>query len=299
MTDVGASLERGAEAPPRRPDGWLAPGPAPRGRVPGAPDVRDDEDLSYLLGDWRIFQKKRGHRWSVDDLVTAWMARTCGGAPVHHVDLGCGIGSVLLMMAWSFPGLRSVGVEAQDVSASMARRSIRWNGCEDRVEVVHRDLRELRAGDIPWLADVVTGTPPYFPIGTAAVSPRVQRGPCRMELRGSVVDYVRAASAVVVPQGAVYVCDSALYDGRTQEAALANGLRVTKQLDVEPQRGKALLFCVYELRSCNDERPFARHRLSVRDGELFTPAYNALKRDMGLPGYGVVAPHAVVDMEVE
>lgn len=276
---------------PRRPAGWVVPGPSPRGPVDGSPEPGPDEDLSFLLGDWRIFQKKRGHRWSVDDLVTAWMARTYCGMPAYHVDLGCGIGSVLLMMAWSFPSLQSRGVEAQDVSVAMAGRSIRWNGCDDRVAVMHRDLREVSSPAFDWKPDVVTGTPPYFPVGTAAVSPRVQRGPCRMELRGSVVDYVEAAARLMPPHGVLYLCDSALYDGRTQRAAAGVGLRLTRQLDVEPQRGKALLFCVYEFRSVQDERPLRRHRLCVRDGDLFTPQYNALKRDMGLPGYGVVAEH--------
>lgn len=47
-----------------RPPGWTAPGPqpaGPQGRADLAPVP--EEDLSYLTGDWRIFQLKRGHRW--------------------------------------------------------------------------------------------------------------------------------------------------------------------------------------------------------------------------------------------
>lgn len=36
------------------------------------------------------------------------------GRPVsHYCDLGCGIGSVLMLVAWGLPGARAVGVEAQ------------------------------------------------------------------------------------------------------------------------------------------------------------------------------------------
>lgn len=47
----------------KRPAGWVAPGPRPAGQqndpslIPG-----HDEDLSFLTGDWRIFQLKQGHR---------------------------------------------------------------------------------------------------------------------------------------------------------------------------------------------------------------------------------------------
>jgi hypothetical protein len=37
-----------------------------------------------------------GHRWSLDDLVTAWVATRVVAAtpPARFVDLGCGIGTV-------------------------------------------------------------------------------------------------------------------------------------------------------------------------------------------------------------
>src|SRR5262245_51049149 len=99
----------------RRPAGWVAPGPRPAGpgdRTDAWPAA--DEDLCYLCGDWRIFQKLRGHRWSVDDLATAWFGcESVRDRPVRAaLDLGCGSGSALLMVAWRFESPRVVGVEA-------------------------------------------------------------------------------------------------------------------------------------------------------------------------------------------
>src|SRR5450631_871636 len=111
--------------PPRRPIGWLAPGPQPRG-ANGRPELDPDadEDLSYLSGDWRLFQKRQGHRWSLDDLVTAWIATR--DIPVtfaeNALDLGCGLGSVLLMVAWKLPIADVTGIEAQADRAALGRR---------------------------------------------------------------------------------------------------------------------------------------------------------------------------------
>src|SRR5690606_4232492 len=99
----------GIVRPARRPPGFIAPGPTPAG--PGDDPALwpgPGEDLCYLTGDWRIFQKLVGHRWSMDDLVTAWYALT--HAPPHATttfDMGCGVGSVLMMVAWGLPQLRS------------------------------------------------------------------------------------------------------------------------------------------------------------------------------------------------
>jgi tRNA1Val (adenine37-N6)-methyltransferase len=62
------------------------------------------EELCSLLGHWRIFQRVGGHRWSTDDLVTAWVAgrawreaHPAGTAPARCLDLGCGIGRLIFL----------------------------------------------------------------------------------------------------------------------------------------------------------------------------------------------------------
>jgi tRNA1Val (adenine37-N6)-methyltransferase len=290
---------------PHRPSGWVAPGPAPRGpQWPEAPVAAEDEDLSYLLGDWRIFQKKRGHRWSIDDLVTAWCAVAWGpGAPARHIDLGCGIGTVLMMVAWHYPDVRSIGVEAQEVSHDLATRSIPWNGCEDRVQVARADLREWVAPPEFVGVPLMTGTPPYFDPAASRASQRVQCAPCRIELRGTVYDYCAAAARWLAPTGDFFVCDAALAGDRGYRAAEEAGLQVVRRLDVVPKVGRAPLFRVFHMRRANQgavatDAEALVSTLVVRDSEdRFTPAYNALKRDMGLPWFGEASRHVLDDGE--
>jgi hypothetical protein len=46
---------------------------SPRSRVPvGTTECHITLDI--LAGDWRIFQLRTGHRFSADDLLTAWTA---------------------------------------------------------------------------------------------------------------------------------------------------------------------------------------------------------------------------------
>ena len=50
---------------------WAKPGPVPRGaRAPVT--VPADETFDAISGHFRIFQLRRGHRFSTDDLLTAW-----------------------------------------------------------------------------------------------------------------------------------------------------------------------------------------------------------------------------------
>ncbi|CAN92476.1 hypothetical protein sce2317 [Sorangium cellulosum So ce56] len=287
--DVQPSLapRGGVVRPARRPPGWVAPGPRPA--TPDRPEVwpGPGEDLCYLSGDFRILQRLDGHRWSADDLVTAWFAaeRVAHAPPRRTVDLGCGIGTVLLFTAWRFPDARCAGVEAQEVSASMARRSVAWNGVDARGEVRWGDLRDPAVLDGLAPAELVTGTPPYLPVGTGIESARLQCGPCRFEHRGGVEDYCVAAARLLAPGAPFVACAAARQRPRVEAAAAAAGLALEAWRDVVPKEGKAALFSVYALRraeavaSCHDEPPLV---LRGRNGR-FTEEFDALRRTMGMP----------------
>jgi len=269
----------GIVRPARRPPGWLAPGPAPR--TPAREEVwpQAGEDLCYLAGDWRILQQTRGHRFSLDDLVTAHFATTVA-RPRQLLDLGCGIGSVLLFLAWRFPRARCLGVEAQPVSAGMARRSVAWNGAEDRCEVRLGDFRETA---IEGTFDLITGTPPYFPRGTGVESDSVQKGPCRFEHRGGVEDYCRTAAPLLNPGAPFVGCAPTAQSERVRDGARAAGLSIERWRDVIPRAGKAPLFSVFVMR----REPVAmvvQAALVVRDARSRrTDEFVALRAAMGMP----------------
>lgn len=280
-------LERGIVRRPRHPAGWVPPGPPPAGpgeRADGWPAA--DEDLCFICGRWRIFQKLRGHRYSLDDLVTAWFAlEACAGHEVRAaLDAGCGSGSVLLMVAWRLPAARVIGVEAQQVSAGLARRSIAWNGVADRCEVRVGDLRDeelLREGES---FDLVTGTPPYIPLGRGVVSERVQRGPACFELRGGIEDYAALAGRALAPSGRFAVCHSDAT--RTRRAAVAAGLVVVAERPVVPREGRAPLFSVFAMARAGAvaEAQMPGPPVVVRDAAgQWTSGFRALRQAMGMP----------------
>jgi len=276
----------------RRPVGWTAPGPRPplADAAPGDGTAIDpslwpsaDEDLCWLAGDFRILQRLDGHRWSLDDLVTAWVASRLVEKPARIVDLGCGIGTVLLFLTWRFPSAQLVGVEAQAESAALARRSLVWNAVTDRVEVRSGDLREPSSvADGPF--DLVTGTPPYFPPGTGVESSRPQCAPCRFEHRGGIEDYVQASARLLAPGARAVLCQGASQTHRVAPAAEQAGLAIETQLDVVPRAGKAVLLSIFTLARRELATPTVRQSLVVRerDGQ-WTEDFRRVRLDMGMP----------------
>ena len=274
--------------PARRPHAWTPPGPPPAAPI-GRPEVwpGPEEDLCYLSGDWRILQRIGGHRWSLDDLVTAWFAADllASAPPARIADLGCGIGAVLLLLAWCFPQARCAGVEAQASSAALARRSLGWNGVEDRCVVRVGDLRDPACFPEGAVYDLVTGTPPYLPPGTAVEPRRPQQAACHIETRGGIEEYCRAAVRLMPPGGLFAACHAAPQADRAAAAAARAGLGVERVVEVIPRSGKAALFSVYAMRHATEiDSPAAASRLVVRDASgQWTEEFRALRRRMGMP----------------
>lgn len=263
----------------RRPAGWVPGGPLPVGESSGAA-AAGDEDVCYLTGEWRLFQKLRGHRWSLDDLITAHFAAEQVSAPAECLDLGCGIGSVLLMIAWRFPRARCTGIEAQAVSAALARKSIAWNGAGARVTLIEGDLRQAPLE--PKFA-LVTGTPPYFPLGTGTPSDRLQAGPCRFEHRGGVEAYCEAAARALGDDGTFVFCESANQLPRVTAALEASGLQLARWRPIVPREGKAPLVSVFAARR-TAAGPQQLEPLVVRDpGGQWTAPFLAVRAAMGMP----------------
>lgn len=212
--------------------GWTRPGPVPPGGVP----VEDGETLDFLCGHWRIFQYERGHRYSTDDVMCAFYASSWAPRVDRYCDLGSGIGSVAFSVAWRLPGARVVTIEAQEISLALAKKSARHNGVEDRFTLLHGDLRDdvvleaaVAAGG-PF--DLVTGSPPYWPVGTALAAAHPQAVPARLEVRGDVSDYAKSARRILAPGGMFCCVHQASQDARVRQALDDAGLVLLRKRDV-------------------------------------------------------------------
>lgn len=116
---------------------------------------------------------------------------------------------------------QSIGVEAQAQSATMALRSVQELPDDaPPIQILHQDLREV---DVP-KADLITGSPPYFPIGTGVPSPDPQRFACRFETRGGVEAYCEAAARLLQPEGLFTLVFIAREAERVSAAAAQAGL---------------------------------------------------------------------------
>ena len=84
------------------------------------PPPEAGESLDQLTQDWWVYQLKREHRFSTDDVVTAWTAGTARPDARALVDIGAGIGSVGHMtLHFMGPEAKSIFVDARGQSSPL------------------------------------------------------------------------------------------------------------------------------------------------------------------------------------
>lgn len=243
-----------------------------------------EQTVDRLIGTWSVVQLAKGHRFSTDDLVTAWRGSLARPDAQRLLDLGSGVGSVGLSTLYRMsPTATLTTIEAQSISTALSRQTVALNGLERRVTVLDGDLRDPAVLPADARFDLITGSPPYIPLGTGLLSPHPQRAACRIELRGSVFDYCEAAKRWLAPGGR-FAFVMLASDPRTEQAPAEAGLGVVERWDYvfganrEPH--VATLVCGHAEEDL-PERSTGRLVIRGPDGE-WTPEYQAFRSDMGV-----------------
>lgn len=203
-----------------------------------------------LVGPYKILQRRKGHRYSTDDLLVGWYARCHVRSPKRALDLGSGVGTVATILAWNFPDTSIVTVEAQPESLSLARQSIESNRLTSRVDLRLGDLRDPTVFAADERFDLITSSPPYFDV-TSGVLPRdPQKLACRFETRGSIVDYCKTAAERLTEGGRFFTVFPLYPDFQCQKllrAIAESGLHLLRHRPVALCEGERPLLGIFEM----------------------------------------------------
>jgi tRNA1(Val) A37 N6-methylase TrmN6 len=123
----------------------------------------DDERLDYLMAaeEMKIIQSPTIFSYSLDAVLLAHFAYM----PVNRgnmLDLCTGNGVIPLLLSTRTKG-HIIGLDIQERLTNMANRNVAINHLEDRIDIIHGDLKVRQAGLRQSFYDVVTCNPPYFP----------------------------------------------------------------------------------------------------------------------------------------
>jgi tRNA1Val (adenine37-N6)-methyltransferase len=186
-----------------------------------------NETLDALFdGQVRLYQSRKGYRFSLDTLLLAYFTRLKRGETI--IDLGTGNGVVPLILSYRFPFAAVTGVELQPGMVERARRNVCLNGRQERVEILHGDVRAIDRLAPPAGFDAAVCNPPFRKPASGRLSPDAERRLARHEMEGCLQDFLRAADYLLRVKGRLTMVYPAV-----RAVDLLSSMRV---IGIEPKR---------------------------------------------------------------
>ncbi len=121
------------------------------------------------------------------------------------LDLGTGTGIIPILMEAKYGCAHLVGLEIQEESADMARRSVALNRLSDKIDIVTGDIREADTLFSSASFDCITCNPPYMIGKHGLTNPEEPKAIARHEILCTLEDVVRVTAKLLKPGGHLYL----------------------------------------------------------------------------------------------
>ncbi len=123
--------------------------------------LKSGERLDELhRNNYKIIQNTGKFCFGMDAVLLTGFAKVLSEETV--IDLGTGTGIIPILLEAKTKGLHFTGLEIQEESVDMARRSVILNRLEDKIDIVYGDIKEASRIFGTASFDVVTSNPPYI-----------------------------------------------------------------------------------------------------------------------------------------
>lgn len=166
--------------------------------------MREGERLDDLqIKGYKIIQRPGRFCFGMDAVLLSSFAKV--KRHERALDLGTGTGILPILLEAKNEGARYIGLEIQEESADMARRSVEFNGLGDRIDIITGDIREASAIFGPASFQVITVNPPYM-IGEHGLRNENEAlYVARHEVLCTLEDVLRESARLLAPRGRFYM----------------------------------------------------------------------------------------------
>ena len=152
---------------------------------------------------YMLIQDPKRFCFGVDAVLLSGFAKAEKGDNV--LDLGTGTGVIPILMEAKTSAAHFTGLEIQEESAEMAKRSVSLNGLEDKIDIVHGDIKEADSIFKASSFDVITTNPPYMNTGGGIQNDFSPKAIARHEILCTLEDIARVSSKLLKFGGKLYM----------------------------------------------------------------------------------------------
>lgn len=159
-------------------------------------NLKQGERIDDLqLGGYEIIQDPGRFCFGIDAVLLSDFTRVKKDETV--LDLGTGTGILPILLAAKTGGRHFTGLEIQEESADMARRSVEHNRLTDKIDIITGDIKEAAEIFKPAFFDVIVTNPPYMLAQHGLQNPQDAKAIARHEVLCTLDDILRESGKLL------------------------------------------------------------------------------------------------------
>ncbi len=190
-------------------------------------NLKENERLDDLQRNgYQIIQNPEKFCFGMDAVLLSGFARARETDVV--LDMGTGTGIIPILMEAKYRPAHLTGLEIQEESADMARRSVALNQLSEKIDIVTGDIKEADKFFASASFDCITCNPPYMIGQHGLTNPDAPKAIARHEILCTLEDVIRQAAKLLKPGGHFYLVH--------RPFRLAEIMTTMSQYKLEPKR---------------------------------------------------------------
>lgn len=160
------------------------------------------DDLEYK--GLKIIQNTEGFCFGIDAVLLSDFAKEIRNNS-EVLDLGTGTGILSILLSAKTNLKKIYGIDIQEEVVDMAKRSVKLNKLDDKIEIINKNIKELEGIFEKNSIDSIVTNPPYKKIETGKKNEKENKYISRHEVTASLEDFIKTSFNLLKDKGSLYM----------------------------------------------------------------------------------------------
>ena len=174
----------------------------------------------------KIIQNKDGFKFGIDSILLSDFSKNIKNNSTV-LDIGTGTGIISILLSSKTNAKKIIGIEVQEEVADMARRSVKLNNLENKINIINDNINNVEKYLKKNSIDVVVTNPPYQKNNTGLKSENKKNLISRHEVECTLEDIISKSYNVLKDKGEFYMVH--------RPERLVDILYLMRKLKIEPK----------------------------------------------------------------
>lgn len=168
-------------------------------------ELKENERIDDLeFKNLKIIQNTKGFCFGIDSVLLSDFAKKIRKNAIV-ADLGTGTGIISILLSNKTDTKKIYGIEIQEEVADMAKRSVKLNKLEDKIDILNENIKNISNKLGLSSCDVVVTNPPYKKTGTGLLNDKTSKIISRHEVECTLEDIINQSFKILKDKGEFYM----------------------------------------------------------------------------------------------